>query len=285
MTKKKQKTHTSHSNVNIKKSPILLHEKEGIFIGKLKENINEPEIKSRNMEAYHPHGIHHDRKLKDYLFEFIMLFIAITGGFFMENMRENIAERHKEKEYIIGLIRDIKEDTTTIHRLILSNQRQMKGIDSLLNLLSKPLPSDKLEELYNLTFEFLNNYNGFTARDITMTQLKNSGGLRLIENNSVSDSIIIYYSNIEYYHELNVKMSYKYVDDNMKLEMDFFDFSPYRIKNKKFSISDPGKIRILYNRGFGLYTNIGWDNHWLNEVYEQGASLLRYLNKEYNIKE
>jgi hypothetical protein len=282
MSKKKKKKHNKPPKD--KHSSVSIHEKECNTKEQVKENIIEPENKSIQMEAYHPHGIHHNRKFKDYIFEFIMLFIAITGGFFMENIREHIVERHKEKEYIVSLIRDIKEDTTTIQRFIRSNQKQMKGIDSLLYLLDKPFPTIKLEELYNLTIQYLNNYNGFTPRDITISQLKNSGGLRLIENSSVSDSIVIYYSNIEYRHELNVKMNYRYVEDNLKMEMEFLDFSPIRIKNKKFSLSDVSKLGVLHNRAAVFYSFINWDNQWLNEVNIQGASLLTYLKKEYDIQ-
>lgn len=272
-------------NENNENPSVSTYEKTNTSEKQLKQINEEPVKKSEYIDAYHHKGNHHDRKLKDYIFEFIMLFLAITGGFFTENMRENMEERHKEKQYIVSLIRDIKEDTTKIHSLILSNQRQMTGIDSILHLLENSGPTTKIRELYELTFKYLNNYNGFTPRDITITQLKNSGGLRLIENNSVADSIVVYYSTIEYYHDLNVHMNYKYVDDTYKMELEFFDFSPFRNKNKSFSPIDPDKMKELYNRSIGFNSSIGWDNRWLSEVYYQGTSLLKYLKKEYNINE
>jgi hypothetical protein len=272
------------TNKEEKKNKVSKQRKVSNSKKRLHATIDKPDKQLKNMEVYHPHGIHRNRKLKDYVFEFIMLFVAITGGFFMENMRENLVERHQGKEYIVRLISDIKADTTTIHRLIHENQWQITGIDSLLSFLRKPLPEIRLEELIERSVKYLNNYNGFTPRDITMTQLKNSGGLRLIKNNSVADSIINYYSTIEYYHELNVTMNYKYIEDTYKLELGFFDFSP-GMKNKSLSKTEMNKLTELYNRGYGFKANIGWDNHWLNDVYKQGASLLKYLEKEYKVNE
>lgn len=261
-------------------------------LNKTEENKQEPvtirtsetEKNTDTMEAYHPHGNHHNRRFKDYLVEFLMMFIAISGGFFMENMREHRVDRHKEKEYIVRLIRDIKEDTATVQRIIRANQNQIKGLDSLIRLLEKPVPASKVDEFNNLTFVYLNNYRGFTPRDITITQLRNSGGLRLIENNSISDSIVNYYSTIEHYHEVNVKMNYRFVEDTYKLELQFIDMS-LDPTDKKQSITDDNRLKELKNRCFFFKPQIKWDNIWLNDVYRQGISLLKNLQQEYHIRE
>jgi hypothetical protein len=237
------------------------------------------------MEAYHPHSIHPKKKIKDLLVEFIMMFIAITGGFFMENIREQRVDRHKEKEYMVRLVGDIKADTVNIQNIIQYNDKQMKGLDSLLNVLEKPVETIRFDDFNDLMSTYLNNYKGFSPRDITITQLKNSGGLRLIADNSVSDSIVNYYSTIEHFHELNVKLNYRFIEDTYKLELQFIEFSP-KMKNKKLSNSDVANIKELRNRCLVFKTQIGWDNVWLSDyVHAQGISLLNYLKKEYNITE
>lgn len=248
------------------------------------ENTIEIVNQANNMEAYHPHGKHHPRKFKDYMVEFIMMFIAISGGFFMENLRERVVDRHKEHAYMVRLIRDVKEDTLNIKRIMRINERQMHGLDSLQALLEMPASSIPVEKFYSFTFQYLNNYLGFTPRDITITQLKNSGGLRLIGDNSVADSIVSYYSKIEYFHELNVKMNYRYVEDTYKLELGFFDFNSSPEK-QKMEMLDRIKMKELGNRIVGLKSGIGWDNQWLAEVLNQGTSLLHYLEKEYKPEE
>ena len=78
----------------------------------------------------HPH-LHHEKKWKDYLFEFIMLFLAVSSGFIAENIRENSVERHREKEYIRSLIEDIKKDTAALQMTINQCVSDNKGMDSL----------------------------------------------------------------------------------------------------------------------------------------------------------
>ena len=54
------------------------------------------------------------KKWTHYLWEFLMLFLAVFCGFFAENMRENVVDRHREKDYIISMIEDLKADTANL---------------------------------------------------------------------------------------------------------------------------------------------------------------------------
>ena len=65
------------------------------------------------MEVHH-HAKVEKKKFKEYFLEFAMLFLAVTLGFFAENIRENIANREKEKHYIENIIADLKTDTSNI---------------------------------------------------------------------------------------------------------------------------------------------------------------------------
>lgn len=46
------------------------------------------------MEVHHPHHPTHKKRWSEYIIEFVMLFAAVTLGFFAENIREGIAEKH-----------------------------------------------------------------------------------------------------------------------------------------------------------------------------------------------
>jgi len=279
--KKSKQENNNIKGDNIKELSISKQEIGKITADQLNENTEAPGEKPANMEAYHPHRIHPGRNIKDYFFEFIMLFIAITAGFFMENLRESVADRHKEKEYIMSLVKDIANDTANIQGNIQNNQWQSKGIDSLLSLLAHPGTTLNINKLYDYTFKYLNNYNGFTPRDITMTQLKNTGGLRLIEKKPVLDSIVIYYATIEHYRELNEKTNKQLLDDLIKLEVEFLDFNAY--ENQKWDIYDATKLKEFHNRAIVFNSCIKWDNQWLKIVDKQANSLLKYLKKEYKI--
>jgi hypothetical protein len=246
------------------------------------ENSKETVAKKSDMEIHHPHTPHQGRKFKDYIFEFFMLFIAVTAGFFMENIREQRVERHKEKQYIQSMYKDIQEDTTNIQSILKLNKTQIIGIDSLLTMLEKPITPKKYKDLYILTLTYLNNYSDFRARNITMTQLKNSGGLRLIEHKSISDSIVFYYWEYEEHLaqlEFNIKSFQKIID----LEMEFLDWSIIKKGNGKLSIDSSFDRKKFANHITMLYFIIVSESEWLKNYKQKATSLLNFLNENYHL--
>ena len=81
------------------------------------------------MEVHH--HTHHPKKWKEYITEFIMLFAAVTLGFFAENQREHLVERHRENQYIQSLYEDLKKDTSMLNTIIAYNDIQINKIDTV----------------------------------------------------------------------------------------------------------------------------------------------------------
>src|SRR4051794_36842467 len=52
-----------------------------------------------DMEVHHHPHVHHEKKWSGYLFEFIMLFLAVSAGFFVENQREHYVENNRAEQY------------------------------------------------------------------------------------------------------------------------------------------------------------------------------------------
>jgi hypothetical protein len=87
------------------------------------------------MEVHHHPDINHKpKKWKEYFLEFLMIFLAVTLGFIAENLREHITDRVKERQYIAGFIRNVKDDTASLRHVIEFDQQQVKGVDSMLKL-------------------------------------------------------------------------------------------------------------------------------------------------------
>ena len=64
------------------------------------------------MEVHHHPDLHHKKKnFKEYFLEFLMIFLAVTLGFFAENIRESISSRDKENIDIRRLSRNLTEDS------------------------------------------------------------------------------------------------------------------------------------------------------------------------------
>jgi len=68
------------------------------------------------MEVHHHPNLHHERKpWKEYILEYIMIFLAVTTGFFAESYREHLSDRSKEHEFVINLKRDLAADTANLN--------------------------------------------------------------------------------------------------------------------------------------------------------------------------
>src|SRR5277367_2786684 len=91
------------------------------------------------MEVHHHPDVHHKRKkFKEYFLEFLMIFLAVTMGFFAENIREYYSEKHQEREYVQSMINDLKTDTASIAWYIKQNNKyQIAYCDSLIEQLDK----------------------------------------------------------------------------------------------------------------------------------------------------
>ena len=140
----------------------------------------------------HSHTHSERKRWTHYLWEFLMLFLAVTLGFFVENQREHLVENKREIVYINSFIEDLKLDTSQLNGLIELRKKRIKELDTLFQLLSSGQYMQEGASVYKLySFPYWDILR-FYPNDRTMQQLKNSGGLRLIRNQKVSDMIINY---------------------------------------------------------------------------------------------
>src|SRR5215510_11150206 len=87
------------------------------------------------MEVHaHPHT--ERKRLRHYLFEFFMLFLAVFAGFLAENQREHIVEHQREKQYMVSLIEDLETDTVELRKGLIAADSTNHYTDSVLIFLS-----------------------------------------------------------------------------------------------------------------------------------------------------
>jgi predicted transglutaminase-like protease len=63
------------------------------------------------MEAHQPHYPTHKKKWSEYIFEFVLLFTAVTLGFFAENVREHINMIESREQNLVSILEDLKQDS------------------------------------------------------------------------------------------------------------------------------------------------------------------------------
>ena len=164
------------------------------------------------MEVHkHPHHVTHKKKWSEYLLEFFMLFLAVFLGFVAENVRENSVENHREKQYIISMLEDLKSDTAQLNHSINFRKVWRNKMDSLSRYLQSPDIAQHGKEIYYNAKSISRGFR-FLSNDRTIQQLKNAGNLRLIHNQLVSDSIMQYDQNVRrilYHSEMLTQLKYE----------------------------------------------------------------------------
>ena len=126
-----------------------------------------------------------------------MLFLAVFCGFLAEYQLEHKIEKDREKQFIKSFVEDLKTDTAAIRQNILFRQKKMEAMDSFMLLLNNQQIKGHENELYYFGRTFVRGVR-FQSNDRTITQLKNSGALRLIRNEKAADSMISYQKLVEY---------------------------------------------------------------------------------------
>ena len=237
------------------------------------------------------------KKWTHYFWEFLMLFLAVTLGFFVENQREHYIEHQREKQFIGSLFNDIRSDTANIARIISARTAKERMLDSISNMMNSLRPANFIKQIYpyavyvgrTLPYRFLPN-------DGTMQQLKNSGALRLIRNRVVVDSISKYDINvrnmlgqyaveenqIEHYRTAGAKIFdalvfSEMIDENaavVRPPADNTSFQPYSSR----------ELSEWNYRIYGLNGINKANRRDLRSLLKQATELLDLLKKEYHLQ-
>jgi hypothetical protein len=134
------------------------------------------------MEVHHHPNVE-KKEFKEYFLEFLMIFLAVTLGFFAENIREKITEHKRAEIYAGTMVNDLRTDTNALKAYINYWNYASNNVDTLFQLLSKAepsqIPSGKLY-WYGL---FGGAPTIFISNDATFQEMKSAGALSYFNNN------------------------------------------------------------------------------------------------------
>ena len=138
------------------------------------------------MEVHH-HPQVEKKRFKEYFLEFLMIFLAVTLGFFAENVREGRADHKKAEKFAASMKEDLKADTAQLEIYIKYYTTAANHIDTFMNLLSVndpgKIPSGKLY-WYGL---FGGASSNFVPNDATFQAMKSSGAIGLFNPQTARD--------------------------------------------------------------------------------------------------
>ncbi len=207
------------------------------------------------MEVHHHPNVE-KKGFKEYFLEFLMIFLAVTMGFFPENIREHFAENARGKEYINSFIEDLSADTAQYNKLIIELSDQdlvLENMNNCFDSLNKQMKySDSLKNIVKNSFGFTD----FIYTDRTIQQIKNAGGLDLIQNKEIENHIL------QYDAEVRADLIHQQSMENIQAQT--INAHVKMIGYKQFSALRSPAANVIDNRNDELLTT---DKRELNEYF------------------
>ena len=84
----------------------------------------------------HAHTHTARKKWTHYFWEFLMLFLAVTLGFFVENQREHYIEHQRAKVYAASMKINLQVDTAELNQIVYRGTYASSYLDTFLLLLA-----------------------------------------------------------------------------------------------------------------------------------------------------
>ena len=242
----------------------------------------------------HAHTHTPRKKWTHYLWEFLMLFLAVFCGFLAEYQLEQTIERHREKEYIQSMVEDLQKDTAQVARLSNALLNKQKQIDSIF-MFYENLHKGFNPVLYR-NLEAINGFSIFIYTDRTILQLKNSGGMRLIKNKKAANGIMNYDAFIRNYQNNDAYLQRYWefltfqrigIIDRQALEKDLKTKTAEEVKlnSKNYLLAnDPVTLGKFRNSILELQTYFHNSVEALRKLFSKAVELIDTLKKEYHLK-
>ena len=259
------------------------------------------------MEVHH-HSHSARTKWTHYLWEFIMLFLAVFCGFLAENQREHYVEHQRVKQYAKSLIQDLEKDTVMVNEII----EQMKYSVNLIDSLALYLKGKQINQIRNIDLFTLVGWidinRPYTWSRATIEQIKNSGTLRYFSNDSIVSLISSYDAFTHHLDEDYIgdeqrssKASEKrneLIDMNYPKELvsgllqSMRDSTIKTEKLKELAMNDPfiltkdiNEFKILLNDKLTIRYNLGFRiDGELPRLKNDARKLIFMLKEEYQLK-
>lgn len=231
------------------------------------------------------------RTFRGFIYEFFVVFIAVTLGFLADNYRENLADNGKERQYADNLVRDLKKDTTILSELIISNQTKQIRLDSFVMFRYLDFKkADNLKTFYSKAWGTkMYLVQLFRSNQATLYQLKSTGDLRLMRQKDIAEKILEYDLSFQsmlegekYYAnhtEETWRIMYQLTPDlNRAVEWDSDNYDPPRIDDTK-------KLDLFFNLSQDLSWTVGGYIGRLENQRDLAADLIGFLKERYDLRD
>jgi len=253
------------------------------------------------MEVHH-HTNTHNTKWTHYLWEFVMLFLAVTLGFYAENLRENNKLHHEATTNMRSLLSDLRADVNMFDSVIDRNDYSIAMADSLVELLHSDIT--RTADIYFYARSVTANIGYYYSNAKSFEQMKSSGLLRLVHPQELLDSIGSYYTSYQWLENQLALLRMK-MDQIHKDNADLFDSYEFNtmmkfvrtnytdtrhiiinrpVSNPRLLSTDPAKVNAVSMNYHYYLTTARFYRATADRLRGLAQRLIVWINKEYDFK-
>jgi hypothetical protein len=212
---------------------------------------------------HHPHV--EKKRFKEYFLEFLMIFLAVTLGFFAESLREHINDNEKREQYIQSLVEDLETDTTSMQDIIQFDEEKINGFQNIYLCYDTVIRNWKATSCMGILIKYSKVNRSFQPNDRTYIQLANAGGFRLLSKED-ADSILAYENLYKTYRDFETTV-YQGTQDNVRNTLN--ELADFRVKAPLEEV--PGRLGADIGPGILSKPLIFSDdkallNKWFNQL-------------------
>ena len=242
----------------------------------------------------HQHSHHGKKKWTEYFWEFFMLFLAVTLGFFVENQREHMVEHRREVQFMRSYINNLEKDISQLDSLIYKREERKIQIDSL-NFILRSADPDQYGAQSYFYARYLPRPYVYIPNDATIQQLKSSGNLRLIRDQKIADTILFYdqqFRFLETIHAREDQLIFRvfdhintFFDPGVFDQMNTLDIEFKRpTGNPKLLPKDPKQLQQFLSELQYLRTvNLG-QLGWFRKRLELAKNIMTFIKSKYHLE-
>ncbi len=241
---------------------------------------------TENMEVHH-HPKVEKKNFKEYFLEFLMIFLAVTMGFFAENIREHFTEKKIARQNLEAYRNDLLQHKEHYEEKIADFNIILPVYDSIVSIFYEKKENKELPVLSRFMLQGQLN-NVVIINTPTYEQLISSGSLRFIDNKKLKANMASYQAKINAYINYNDRMITtlnnqvgelgKIIDthDLFNRENNFQIYTP---EMQPFSLSaEQRRFIIAYYKLYSVQFQAGLQ--WMKHMHVSNTDLLKSLDEE-----
>jgi hypothetical protein len=256
------------------------------------------------MEVHH-HSHTARKKWTHYFWEFLMLFLAVSLGFYAENTRETILHKKEVKTQLNSMLSDLQSDISLFDSVTARNSFSAEMADSLVELLHSDITNTT--EIYFTARTVTANVGYYYTNSKSFDHLKAAGMLRYIKNKGLLDSIGTYYASFQWLanqidllrlkldeiHKGNTRLFDSYVFQQMMMNIKIIGASA--VGGQRTNISKPLVKPSLLSADVKDINTVSLNYHYYSTTIKfyirnaialqnRAKGLIEMIKKEYNLQ-